>query len=47
MKIFGKIISTLLSMIFIAFCVVIATFLLAIFIPDGVLRAFEVFKSLA
>ena len=43
---FGKIISTILNMIFVAFCVLAVTFLLAVFMPDGVLRAVEIFKSL-
>lgn len=45
MKILSAIIKTLLSMAFIAFCAVIATFFVAVFNPDGVSRAIEIIKG--
>ena len=43
MKILTAIIKTLLWMIFIAFCAVVVAFFIAIFNPEGVTRAIDIF----
>lgn len=46
MKIITAIIKTALTMLLIAFMAVIACFFIAVFEPDKVLRAIELFKNL-
>lgn len=46
MKIFGAIIRTLLGIVFVAFCAVVLTFFLTVFIPNNVLNAVEIFRKL-
>lgn len=44
LKIIGTIIYTFLAMVFIAFCTVVATFFLSIFMRENVMLAIEFFK---
>lgn len=46
MKIIGTIIKTLIKMIFVAFCTLAIAFLLTIVMPDNVLKAIEIIRSL-
>lgn len=46
MKIFTKIINTILAVIFITFISVLATFFLTVFMPENVKIALEIFKNL-
>ena len=46
MKLLTDIIKTILGMVFIAFCAIVATFFISIFYAEGVIKALEVFKSL-
>ena len=46
MKTVTFIIKTLVSMIFIAFCVVAAAFLLTILMPENALKAVEIIRGL-
>lgn len=46
MKFLGFLGRTIVTMVFIAFCAVVATFFIGMFNADGVLKAIEIFKAI-